>query len=125
MIDYEKLKEIVGQLSLDAVNGKIELSQHSSTRSYLIALIDVVDKCRKLIKLEPKYTVGEIVWFLDYENVIDGSTIMKIEVDSEIRYGLAYDEDVWFQEEDLYPIRIDAIKAQITRWNTLLLEAEK
>ena len=57
--------------------------------------------------------------------MIDGSTIMKIEVDSEIRYGLAYDEDVWFQEEDLYPIRIDAIKAQITRWNTLLLEAEK
>ncbi len=47
MIDYEKLKEIVGQLSLDAVNGKTEIPQHSSTRAYLVALIDVVDKCNE------------------------------------------------------------------------------
>lgn len=108
MIDYEKLQK-AWELMRDVLRDN-ELRQ-------------LEQKMKELTKPEPRYKVGQRVWFLESFEGIRESVILDIDSSSDEKYLLRCPEE-WAVEEELYPSREALIDAQIAYWKNLKKECE-
>ena len=140
MIDYDKL-EIVhglypqGYLKIIPMFGSSgELTEiHYSMDieniipDYFSNIDDLIVKLQEIVRQEPKYKVGQLLWFIDMPHSkrepifkIMQLECKSIDIDEDaIRY-VFHDDYCWeIKEEDVYPSREDLIEAQIAYWTCL------
>ena len=130
MIDYDKLKyahslaeKLIYPLFFSVTinedgydfyigNSDKDLQSMTVAESHDIDLF--IAKLEELVKPEPKYEVGDIVYYLDLPvNVVHSAFIRRCDDDE---YTLNIGDNgtkEYFLESDLYPTREDLIKAQI------------
>lgn len=128
MIDYEKLKlahelahkttdyfvafyfgntiEKKDEFTLFDSNGVIDRNFSS--------IDDLIAKLKQLTQPNPKYEVGQEVWFAEYADDIENAKIVEI-----MRTEVKVKWNLWLPEKKVYPSREALIEAQIEYWNSL------
>ena len=142
MIDYEKLK-ICHQLA-QTLSNKTECSVHievvfhelSAPEFVLIDAssnpdgeayrdIDVLIKELHFLtqdKPKPKYKVGQTVAYIDEDNIPQEFMIEGMCDFSSISYWESKEDDLWYDESELFPTKQALIEHQIQYWQQKLIE---
>lgn len=81
---------------------------------------DLITTLLALSEPEPKYKVGDKVWYIDLPvNQIHSSIIIKVNNDEYAVDGSINGTKDDFIESELYPTKADLIEAQIAYWTTM------
>lgn len=81
---------------------------------------DLIEKLIKLTHTEPKYKIGDKVWYIDLPiNKIHSSIIVKVNDDEYAIDGSINGTKNDFIESELYPTKQTLIKAQIAYWTDM------
>lgn len=138
MIDYEKLKlaveicsnsleyyfrvEFCARTNSDKLD--IYLMQGDEIEQSFSSLDDLIAKLHKLTKPEPKYQVGDEV-FYEVNNKIKQSRIQSVYPNPDGKIIWYTDELNQMQETDLFPTRQSLIEHQLQYWKKLYNEELK
>jgi len=132
MIDYDKLRqamdlakkyEICMQIGLTTYSDGI---QEASCHGFLFNKhFENIDGLLKIFgelnqpKPEPKFKIGETVWFIDCDENINNLLIYRIETEDDISY---FDDNGYCvtEKDILYPSKEALIQAQIDYWSNLM-----
>lgn len=133
MIDYEKLK-IAHELALK-VDRAIKYIfgnsiantpchqfyiQNYTEEERCDDIDDLISKLQELTQPEPKYKVGDEVWYLDLPiNKIHIGIIRRARYDEYVINGEDNDTKDDFTADELYPTKKSLIEAQIKYWKSL------
>lgn len=134
MIDYEKLREAhklypQGYLKIIPIfnnDGELDYMNYSmdtdnAMPDYFYTLDDLIKKLKERTHPEPKYKVGQLLWYIDDENSIESFVTIKVEKDYENHPEYLYwDGTFWWNESQLFPTRQALIEHQIDYWRNQL-----
>lgn len=136
VIDYEKLKfahelaekhqkqhEKEISIELNFVHELVEYILHYGSESDAFSCIDVlIEKLTELTQPEPKYKVGDILWYIHNNNPIE--VIVAIDISNgERRFCARFlDESCLVDLDECYPSKQSLIEAQLDYWQEQLSE---
>lgn len=117
MIDCEKLEKLYGEELENYLNEHVSYWENKLEMTKKL-VADRIARDKELTKPEPKYKVGDLVYFfIDEENWISNDFVSAISVDG--TYELRSMIDDVFYERELFPTRQALIEHQIEYWISL------
>lgn len=138
MIDYEKLKiaheyaEKLSKITECSTHIKIIHFTHFNPVFILIDsskdmdelefnnLDDLITKLQELTKPEPKYELGNRVWYQYHGKPFGANIVFVGNEEYEIDDSKNNNGKTWFTETELYPTKQALIEAQIEYWSSQL-----
>lgn len=134
MIDFEKLRtahelccdteSYYFDIALGMDNGCIALYDANNNAEQFICnpydLDDLINKLKELTKPEPKYKIGESVWYQDLGKPFGANIVFVSNEQYEIDDSKNNNGKTWFTETELYPTKQALIEAQIEYWSSQL-----